>query len=309
MNDTFKTGFVTFIGRPNVGKSTLMNRLIGQKVAITSSKPQTTRKRILTVYTDEEMQIIFLDTPGLTGRKNRLGDYMLKTAKDTLSEVDVICWIIEAGTVPGDDEKEIAEELSKRKMPVLLIMNKSDTVSDDALSATGERFKDMLPFADMVPVSALKSRGIEDVKEAIKKLLPYGPPLYDEDTLTDEQERAIVAEIVREKALRLLSDEVPHGIAVTVEKMRLRNRNGMTDPFREPEEADLMDIDASIICEKDSHKGIIIGKGGRMIKNIGTNARTDIETLVGCHVNLQLYVKVRKDWRDDRAQLKSLGYA
>ena len=309
MNDSFRTGFVTLIGRPNVGKSTLMNQLIGQKVAITSAKPQTTRKRILTVYTDEEMQIIFLDTPGMTGVKNRLGDYMLRTAKDTLSEVDVVCFLTEAGTVPGDDERDIAEQLKNCGKPVLLIINKTDTVAPEAVTATKKRFNELFSFEDTVEVSALKRIGIEGVREAIKKLLPYGPPFYDEETLTDEQERMIVAEIVREKALRLLSDEVPHGIAVTVEKMRLRNRNGQTDPFREPEETDLMDIDATIICERDSHKGIVIGKGGRMIKSIGSAARTDIETLVGCHVNLQLYVKVRKDWRDDRAQLKSLGYA
>lgn len=308
VSNNFRSGYVTFIGRPNVGKSTLMNQLIGQKIAITSSKPQTTRKRILTVYTDDETQIIFLDTPGMTGSKNRLGDYMLKAARGTLQEVDVVCWLTEAGTVPGDDEETIAEELAACGKPVLLIINKTDTVSEEALAATRKRFTDILPFADTVEVSALRRQNIDGVRQAIRKLLPYGAPFYDEDTVTDEQERVIVSEIVREKALRLLSDEVPHGIAVTVEKMRLRNRNGLTDPFREPTEGDLMDIEASIICERDSHKGIIIGKGGKMIKRIGSDSRRDIENMVGCHVNLQLFVKVRKEWRDNASQLKMLGY-
>lgn len=297
INNSFKTGFITLIGRPNVGKSTLMNHLIGQKIAITSNKPQTTRNRILTVYTDDECQMIFLDTPGIQNTKNKLGEYMTKAAKSTISEVDVVLWLVEPSTYIGEVEKSIAEDLKSCKSPVILVINKIDTVSEESLSKFEEAYKKEMDFARVVRVAALKGQNIDEVMGAIKQFLPYGPPFYDEDTITDQPERQIAAEIIREKALRLLRDEVPHGIAVTIEKMREREDN-----------PDLMDIEATIICERDSHKGIVIGKGGTMLKKIGSAARKDIEEMVECQVNLQLFVKVRRDWRDDKNQLKNFGY-
>ena len=297
INNSFKTGFITLIGRPNVGKSTLMNHLIGQKIAITSNKPQTTRNRILTVYTDDECQMIFLDTPGIQNTKNKLGEYMTKAAKSTISEVDVVLWLVEPSTYIGEVEKSIAEDLKSCKSPVILVINKIDTVSEESLSKFEEAYKKEMDFAKVVRVAALKGQNIDEVMGAIKQFLPYGPPFYDEDTITDQPERQIAAEIIREKALRLLRDEVPHGIAVTIEKMREREDN-----------PDLMDIEATIICERDSHKGIVIGKGGTMLKKIGSAARKDIEEMVECQVNLQLFVKVRRDWRDDKNQLKNFGY-
>ncbi len=297
INNSFKTGFITLIGRPNVGKSTLMNHLIGQKIAITSNKPQTTRNRILTVYTDDECQMIFLDTPGIQNTKNKLGEYMTKAAKSTISEVDVVLWLVEPSTYIGEVEKSIAEDLKSCKSPVILVINKIDTVSEESLSRFEEAYKKEMDFAKVVRVAALKGQNIDEVMGTIKQFLPYGPPFYDEDTITDQPERQIAAEIIREKALRLLRDEVPHGIAVTIEKMREREDN-----------PDLMDIEATIICERDSHKGIVIGKGGTMLKKIGSAARKDIEEMVECQVNLQLFVKVRRDWRDDNNQLKNFGY-
>lgn len=297
INNSFKTGFITLIGRPNVGKSTLMNHLIGQKIAITSNKPQTTRNRILTVYTDDECQMIFLDTPGIQNTKNKLGEYMTKAAKSTISEVDVVLWLVEPSTYIGEVEKSIAEDLKSCKSPVILVINKIDTVSEESLSKFEEAYKKEMDFAKVVRVAALKGQNIDEVMGAIKQFLPYGPPFYDEDTITDQPERQIAAEIIREKALRLLRDEVPHGIAVTIEKMREREDN-----------PDLMDIEATIICERDSHKGIVIGKGGTMLKKIGSAARKDIEEMVECQTNLQLFVKVRRDWRDDKNQLKNFGY-
>jgi GTP-binding protein Era len=346
--NNFKTGFITLIGRPNVGKSTLMNHLIGQKVAITSNRPQTTRNRIMTVYTDDECQMIFLDTPGLHDTKNKLGEYMTKVAKSTLDEVDVVMWLVEPSTYIGEMEKSIIETLKSCKKPVILVINKIDTVSSDDLEKFEDAYRAEMDFDKVVKVAALKGTNIEECREAIKQFLPFGPPFYDEDTLTDQPERQIVAEIIREKALRLLQDEVPHGIAVTIETMRMREKaparkkrhqhppkksahekellmSGSDEEqdgpvvfnVGEPLEADsesgydpdgIMDINATVICEKDSHKGIVIGKGGSMLKKIGSMARKDIEELLGCQVNLQLFVKVRRDWRDDRNQLKSFGY-
>ena len=296
MENNFKAGFVTLIGRPNVGKSTLMNQLIGQKIAITSSKPQTTRNRIMTVYTDDTCQMVFLDTPGIHESKNKLGEYMTKAAKSTLEEVDVVLWLVEPSTFIGAGEKGIIEELKKCKKPVILVINKIDTVPEESLSRFEEAYRSQMDFAKVVHTAALRRINIDEVMNAIKEFLPYGPAFYDEDTLTDQPERQIVAEIIREKALRLMKDEVPHGIAVTIERMRQR------------EDKELMDIDATIICERDSHKGIVIGKGGAMLKKIGSTARRDIEELVGIKVNLQLWVKVRKDWRDDKNMMKSFGY-
>ena len=296
MEYTKKSGFATLVGRPNVGKSTLMNHLIGQKIAITSDKPQTTRNRIQTVYTDERGQIIFLDTPGIHKAKNKLGEYMVNVAEHTLKEVDVVLWLVEPTTFIGAGERHIAEQLNKVKTPVILVINKIDTVKNQEEILTFiDAYKDICPFAEIVPVSALRKKNTDVLLEQIFKYLPYGPQYYDEDTVTDQPMRQIAAELIREKALRLLSDEIPHGIAVTIEKMTERD-NG------------IMDIDASIICEKDSHKGIIIGKGGSMLKKIGSAARREIEDMMEMKVNLQLWVKVRREWRDSEIYMKNYGY-
>lgn len=296
MNEETKSGFVTLIGRPNVGKSTLMNQLIGQKIAITSEKPQTTRNRIQTVYTDGRGQIVFLDTPGIHKAKNKLGEYMVTVAERTLNEVDLILWLVEPSTFIGAGERHIAEQLGRTQTPVVLVINKVDTLKgqDEVLSYIAA-YKDICRFAEIVPVSALKGVNTDLLLELVFKHLPEGPRFYDEDTVTDQPVRQIAAELVREKALRLLSDEIPHGIAVTVEKMSER-KNG------------LMDIEATIICERDSHKGIVIGKGGAMLKKIGSEARLEIENLLDARVNLQLWVKVRKEWRDSELYLKNYGY-
>ena len=292
----FKSGFVTLIGRPNVGKSTLMNHLIGQKIAITSEKPQTTRNRIQTVYTDERGQIIFLDTPGIHKAKNKLGEYMVNVAENTLKEVDVILWLVEPTTFIGAGERHIAEQLSKIKTPVILVINKIDTVkSKEEILTFIAAYKDILNFAEIIPVSALKEMNIEDVKSSIFKYLPTGPQFYDEDTVTDQPMRQIAAELIREKALRMLDDEIPHGIAVVIDQMKERP-NG------------IIDVDATIVCERDSHKGIIIGKGGSMLKRIGTAARMEIENLMDTKVNLKLWVKVRREWRDSDMYMKNYGY-
>ncbi|MFQ9510106.1 MAG: GTPase Era [Lachnospiraceae bacterium] len=294
-NKEFKSGFVTLIGRPNVGKSTLMNHLIGQKIAITSNRPQTTRNRIRTIYTEDRGQIIFLDTPGIHKSKNKLGEYMNTAVNQTLSEVDVILWLVEASSFIGNKEKDIAERLKQVKTPVVLIINKIDTVKKEKVLEFIQAYQGLYPFAEIVPVSALKSVNIDSVFDVIFKYLPYGPQYYEEDMVTDQPVREIAAEIIREKALRLLNEEIPHGIAVTVENMKQRE-NG------------IMDIEAEIICEKESHKGIVIGKGGEMLKRIGTFARTDIEDMMEQQVNLKIWVKVRKEWRDSDLFLKSYGY-
>lgn len=293
-NKQFKSGFVTLIGRPNVGKSTLMNTLVGQKIAITSNKPQTTRNRIQTVYTSEEGQIVFLDTPGIHKAKNKLGDYMVNVAQRTLSEVDVILWLVEPSDYIGAGERHIIEQLKKTNTPVILVINKIDTVKKELILTYIDAYRKELDFAEIVPVSALKKDGMEVLIECIMKYLPYGEPFYDEDTVTDQPMRQIVAELIREKALKCLEEEIPHGIAVTIEQMKYRKR--------------IVDIDATIVCERDSHKGIIIGKQGSMLKKIGSMARPDIEELVESQVNLKLWVKVKKDWRDSDYLLKNFGY-
>lgn len=290
-----KSGFVALIGRPNVGKSTLMNHLIGQKIAITSDKPQTTRNRIQTVYTDERGQIIFLDTPGIHKAKNKLGEYMVKVAEHTLSEVDAVLWLVEPTTFIGAGERSIAEQLNHCRKPVLLVINKTDTVEEKMLLAAIDTYREVCEFAEIVPVSALKARNLDTLLELIYRYLPYGPMYYDEDTVTDQPMRQIAAELIREKALRLLKDEVPHGIAVEIDRMTER-KDG------------IMDIEATIMCERDSHKGIIIGKGGSMLKRIGSSARREIEKMLEMQVNLQLWVKVRREWRDNDLILKNFGY-
>ena len=291
-----KSGFVALIGRPNVGKSTLMNRLIGQKIAITSNKPQTTRNRIQTVYTDERGQIIFLDTPGIHKAKNKLGEYMVNVANKTLQDVDVILWLVEPTDYIGAGERQIITKLKGVKKPVILVINKVDTVSKADILKFIDAYRREMDFDEIVPVSALKGTNTEDLTETIFKYLTYGPMYYDEDTVTDQPMRQIVAELVREKALRCLSDEIPHGIAVTIEVMKERPDGSMWD------------IEASIVCERDSHKGIIIGKGGAMLKKIGSAARFEIERLLESKVNLKLWVKVRKEWRDSELMMKNFGY-
>ncbi|MDE5679478.1 MAG: GTPase Era [Lachnospiraceae bacterium] len=293
-NTSFKSGFATLIGRPNVGKSTLMNCLIGQKIAITSNKPQTTRNRIQTVYTSEEGQIVFLDTPGIHKAKNKLGNYMVNVAEKTLSEVDIILWLVEPSNFIGAGERHIIEQLQKTKTPVILVVNKIDTVKKEQLFSYIDTYRQQYDFAEVVPVSALKADNTDELIKCIMKYLPYGPAFYDEDTITDQPTRQIVAELIREKALRLLSEEIPHGVAVSIESLKKRKK--------------LVDIEATIICERDSHKGIIIGKNGAMLKKIGSLARPEIEDLLEKQVNLQLWVKVKKDWLDSDFLLKNFGY-
>lgn len=292
-----KTGFVALIGRPNVGKSTLMNRLIGQKIAITSNKPQTTRNRIQTVYTEERGQIIFLDTPGIHKAKNKLGEYMVNAAKQTMNDVDVVLWLVEPTTYIGAGEQQIAANLKNCKKPVILVINKVDTVKKEEILKFIDAYKNIVHFDEIVPVSALKGQNTDDLIDAIFKYLPYGPMYYDEDTVTDQPMKQIAAELIREKALRCLSDEIPHGIAVTIERMKERLDG-----------SNIIDIDATIICERDSHKGIIIGKGGEMLKKIGSAARFEIERMMETQVNLKLWVKVKKEWRDNDLLMKNYGY-
>ena len=294
MKNDFKSGFVTLIGRPNVGKSTLMNYLIGQKIAITSNKPQTTRNRIQTVLTTDEGQIVFLDTPGIHKAKNKLGEYMVNVAEKTLNEVDVVLWLVEPTTFIGAGEQHIAKQLQRVKTPVILVINKVDSVKREEILPAIAAYKDIYDFADIVPVSARSGDNTDELLRVIMKYLPYGPQFYDEDTVTDQPERQIVAELIREKALHSLQDEIPHGIAVAIDRMKMQNK--------------VMHIDATIICERDSHKGIIIGKQGSMLKKIGSTARYEIERMLDCKVNLKLWVKVKKDWRDSEFLMKNFGY-
>ena len=296
MDNNFRSGFVAIIGRPNVGKSTLMNHLIGQKIAITSNKPQTTRNKIQTVYTCDEGQIVFLDTPGIHKAKNKLGEYMVQVAERTLKEVDAIMWLVEPSTFVGAGERHIAEQLQKVGVPVILIINKIDTVKKEELLPAIDTYRKICDFAEIIPCSALRGKNTQDIIPSIFKYLPYGPMFYDEETVTDQPERAIVAEIIREKALHALDDEIPHGIAVVVER------------FKERPGTDLVDIDVNIYCERESHKGMVIGKGGAMLKKIASAARTDCEEFLGCRVNLQCWVKVKADWRDNEFMLNNFGF-
>ena len=285
MREDYKSGFVAIIGRPNVGKSTLMNHLIGQKIAITSRKAQTTRNKIQTVYTCERGQIVFLDTPGIHKAKNKLGEYMVNVASRTFKDADVILWLVEPGTQVGPGDRHIAEQLKNCKLPVILVINKVDTVKKEEVAGFIETYRKLIDFADIVPASALRAQNLDTVIDCIFKYLPYGPQFYDEDTITDQPQRQIVAELIREKALRTLDEEIPHGIAVTI------------DTMKERPDGRIVDIEATIICERDSHKGIIIGKQGAMLKKIGSAARFEIERMLEQKVNLKLWVKVKKDWR------------
>ena len=296
MREDYKSGFVAIIGRPNVGKSTLMNHLIGQKIAITSRKAQTTRNKIQTVYTCERGQIVFLDTPGIHKAKNKLGEYMVNVASRTFKDADVILWLVEPGTQVGPGDRHIAEQLKNCKLPVILVINKVDTVKKEEVAGFIETYRKLIDFADIVPVSALKGSNEAELINVIFKYLPYGPMFYDEDTVTDQPMRQIVSELIREKALKLLDEEIPHGIAVSIDIMKERPNQP------------IWDIEATIVCERDSHKGIIIGKGGAMLKKIGSAARYEIERLLDAKINLKLWVKVKKDWRDSDFLIKNFGY-
>ena len=296
MREDYKSGFVAIIGRPNVGKSTLMNHLIGQKIAITSRKAQTTRNKIQTVYTCERGQIVFLDTPGIHKAKNKLGEYMVNVASRTFKDADVILWLVEPGTQVGPGDRHIAEQLKNCKLPVILVINKVDTVKKEEVAGFIETYRKLIDFADIVPASALRAQNLDTVIDCIFKYLPYGPQFYDEDTITDQPQCQIVAELIREKALRTLDEEIPHGIAVTI------------DTMKERPDGRIGDIEATIICERDSHKGIIIGKQGAMLKKIGSAARFEIERMLEQKVNLKLWVKVKKDWRDSDYLIKNFGY-
>ena len=294
MKDNYKAGFVSIIGRPNVGKSTLMNHIIGQKIAITSSKPQTTRNRIQTVYTCDDGQIVFVDTPGIHKAKNKLGDYMVNTAYGSMNGVDVLLWLVEPTTYIGAGEKNILEQIKKAKLPTILVINKIDTVKKAEILPVIDTYSKEYDFEQIIPVSAKKGEGISVLVNNIMKYLPYGQPFYDEDTITDQPERQIVAEMIREKVLRSMGDEIPHGVAVAIDSMKYEGK--------------MCNIDATIICERDSHKGMIIGKHGSKLKEIGSLARVDIEDMLDCKVFLQLWVKVKKDWRDSDFLLKNFGY-
>ena len=296
-DNSFRSGFVAIVGRPNVGKSTLMNSIIGQKIAIMSSKAQTTRKRIETVYTCDEGQIVFLDTPGMNRSRNKLGDFMVNEITGGLSDADVVMWIVEPEDHISRGEQEIAEKLSGLKKPVILVVNKIDSIKEEDVFKAIEVYKDAMEFADIVPVSALKDKNRDELIKVILRHLPEGPMYYDEETVTEETERDICAELIREQALQKLDKEIPHGIAVEIDSMKERPDGRITD------------IEATIICERDSHKGIIIGKGGAMLKRIGTGARIEMEKLLMTKVNLKLFVKVRRDWRDNNNMLRNFGYS
>ena len=331
MAKKFKSGFVTLIGRPNVGKSTLMNMLIGEKISIISSKPQTTRNKIQTILTTDNAQVVFIDTPGLHTAKSKLGEYMVKSAETTMNDVDLVLYLIEPFEKIKDSDKAILDRLKNVTTPVFLVINKIDTINKEELFKIISEFKlkdsikkgystrtivKMVPskpwygnweseevsykevydFKEIIPISALKQQNKEDLLKHIEKYLPEGPKYFPEDMITDQPEKQIVSEIIREKALYLLQEEIPHGIAVEVTSMKKRK------------EKDIYDIDATIYCERDSHKGIIIGKQGSMLKKIGTNARKDIQRFLGTSINLQLWIKVKKGWRDNDFLLKNFGY-
>lgn len=296
MKEAFKSGFVSIIGRPNVGKSTLMNQLIGEKVAIMSNKPQTTRNRIQTVLTTEDFQAVFIDTPGIHTPKNKLGEFMVKSAITTLNEVDVVFYLVEASPFIGKLDEEIIERLKHIDTPVFLCINKIDSVTKEVVLETIETYRKVYNFKEIIPISAYEGLNLDAILKTLPNYLPEGPQFFPSDMLTDQPERQIVAEIIREKALHLLDKEIPHGIAIEIESMKKR------------EEGHVVDIEATIVCERESHKRIIIGKQGQMIKSIGTKARYDIERLLGSKIYLTLWVKIKKNWRDSDFLIKNYGY-
>jgi len=296
MPPKFRSGFVSIVGRPNVGKSTLMNLLVGEKIAIVSSKPQTTRNKITSILTGEGFQIVFLDTPGIHRPASKLGEFMVRSAEASMSEVDALLFLIEPREKIPAGDKIVLERLERVDTPVFLVINKIDLVEKPALLKIIGEYSKLYNFAEIIPISALKAENTGLLLDKIKERLPEGPMYFPEDMITDQPERQIAAEIIREKALRFLQDEVPHGVAVEIMAMKTR-------PDKE-----MIDTEATIFCEKDSHKGILIGKNGDMLKKIGKSARMDIERLLGTPINLQLWVKVKKDWRDSDYWLRNFGY-
>lgn len=292
---TFKSGFVSIIGRPNVGKSTLLNRVIGQKIAIMSDKPQTTRNKVQGVLTRDDAQIVFMDTPGIHKPKHRLGDFMMKVAKNTLREVDLILYVVEADAKFGPGEQYIIERLQETKTPVFLLINKIDKVSPEELLKVIDLYKDRYPFAEIIPISALEGNNVPTLVEQIVEHMEEGPQYYPADQVTDHPERFIIAELIREKVLHLTKEEIPHSVAVVIEQIKKRD-NGKVY------------VGATVIVERSSQKGIIIGKHGAMLKEVGQLARSDIEALLGSSVYLELWVKVQKDWRNRPSQLKDYGF-
>ncbi len=294
MNKNFKSGFVSLIGRPNVGKSTLMNNIIGEKIAIISNKAQTTRNKIQAILTTDEHQIIFIDTPGIHKPKSKLGDYMVKSALTTLNEVDIVLYLVEPSEKSIDNN--ILEKLKTIKTPVFLIINKIDLISSQQILQLINSFKEFYNFAEIIPISALNGKNKEELLNTINKYLPEGPKYFPSDMITDQPERQLASEIIREKSLYFLQDEIPHGIAIEIMSMKKRG------------DKDIIDIEAVLYCEKNSHKGMIIGKQGAMLKKIGSDARKDIQRLLGSQINLQIWVKVKKDWRENDFLLKNFGY-
>lgn len=296
-NKSFKSGFISIIGRPNVGKSTFLNRVIGQKIAIMSDKPQTTRNKIQGVLTREHSQMIFIDTPGIHKPKHKLGEFMIKVSKDTLREVDLIMFMVNAEEDLGKGDEFILELLQGTETPVFLIINKIDQIHPDELIRIIETYKDKLPFAEIIPISALQGNNVENLLETIEKYLPEGPQYYPSDQVTDHPERFIISELIREKVLHLTREEIPHSIAVVIDKIK-----------RDEENDNKIRVQATIMVERDSQKGIVIGKRGALLKEVGTLARKDIEMLLGSKVYLELWVKVQKDWRNKSTFLRDFGY-
>lgn len=291
----FKSGFVTIMGRPNVGKSTLLNNLMGEKLSIVSSKPQTTRNNINTILNGKDYQIVFVDTPGIHKPRHKLGEYMVNAAKDAAKDVDLVLFLTNPEEEVGKGDAFILEQLKEKNVPVFLVINKVDENSHERVAKALNAYAKAFDFKEIIPISALKGKNVDKLLELMIDIMPEGPKYYPDDIIADVQERFIVSEIVREKALRLLSEEVPHGIAVDVIQMKQNDRG-------------LYNIEVDLICEKDSHKAIIIGKNGQTLKKIGQYARMDIEKFLDARVNLQVWVKVRKEWRDNPQFLKELGY-
>ncbi|SDM84460.1 GTP-binding protein Era [Psychrobacillus sp. OK028] len=297
-NENYKSGFISIIGRPNVGKSTFLNRVIGQKIAIMSDKPQTTRNKVQGVLTLENSQMIFIDTPGIHTPKHKLGDFMLKVAKNTLREVDVIMFMVNAVEPRGKIDEYIMEMLENNETPVFLVINKIDQVHPEKLVDIIESYTKKYNFAEILPISALQGNNIEKLLETIQSYLPQGPQYYPADQVTDHPERFIISELIREKVLHLTREEIPHSIAVVIDKIKKE----------EDTEKDMIRVSATIVVERDSQKGIVIGKKGALLKEVGTRARKDIEMLLGTNVYLELWVKVQKDWRNKSAHLKDYGF-
>ncbi|MBS4222473.1 GTPase Era [Lederbergia citrea] len=295
-NNHFKSGFISIIGRPNVGKSTFLNRVIGQKIAIMSDKPQTTRNKVQGVLTSDDSQMVFIDTPGIHKPKHKLGDFMMKIAMNTLKEVDLILFMINAEEGFGRGDEFIIEKLKGVTTPVFLVINKIDQVQPDELLPLIEQYKEMHTFEEIIPISAIEGNNVDQLLKQIKSQLPEGPQYYPSDQITDHPERFIVSELIREKALHLTREEIPHSIAVLIDKMEHKSNQ------------DLIHVMATIIVERDSQKGIVIGKQGKMLKEIGQRARVDIENLLGSKVFLELWVKVQKDWRNKAFHLKDFGF-